>query len=723
MLNSELKQTIQGAYRQFLDNRKLAPRHGQKLMIADVARVLANISKNTNGERIESDNPHIAILEAGTGTGKTVAYLLGAIPVAQALNKKLVISTATIALQEQIVHKDLPDVKNNTDLNFNFSLAKGRGRYLCLSKLDRLLMESEAQLDANQALYEDELPMIDEQTIPVYQSMVDALAAGKWDGDRDRWPTEIEPNVWQPVTTNHRECTGRRCSNVGQCSFFKARDSIERFDVIVANHDLVLADLALGGGAILPEPKDTIYIFDEGHHLADKALSHFAHHVRVNSTEKWLDQVSKSLSSMQGVISDNGQIDHYAEQLPAALLEAKQNIGRIHPHCQQLMGEALLLAQDSPRFGRGNDRNGIRHRFENGQPPAVFVEIASDLHQSFKQLSRLLNNITTEIQAAMEDSYSQIPKVDLETWFPVVGKWLARAEANTELWASYSRADSAMENRLPLARWITFVEFSGSVDYEVCSSPILAAHTLKHTLWEPCYGSVVTSATLTALGKFERFQMRSGTDNQQHYGIMPSPFDFTQAVLEVPEFAIEANQTEAHTQSIIEHLPKILPKQQGSLVLFSSRRQMEEVHQALPTQWREKILMQGEYSKQAMLDEHKQAVDNGFASILFGLASFAEGIDLPGDYCKHVVIAKLPFAVPDDPIEASLAEWVEQNGRNAFMDITVPDAAIKLVQACGRLLRTETDTGVISILDKRVTTKRYGQLLLNALPPYTRRNI
>jgi len=723
MLNKELKHTIQGAYRQFLENRELAPRQGQKLMIADVARVLANISSDSSGERIESDKPHIAVLEAGTGTGKTVAYLLGAIPVAQALNKKLVISTATIALQEQIVHKDLPDVQKNTDLNFTFSLAKGRGRYLCLSKLDRLLMESETQLDAKQALYEDELPLVDEQSVVIYNSMVEALAAGKWDGDRDRWPTEIEPNVWQPVTTNHRECTGRRCSNVGQCSFFKARDTIDRFDVVVANHDLVLADLALGGGAILPEPKDTIYIFDEGHHLADKALNHFAHHVRINATHKWLEQVTKSLSSMLGVISDGGQIDRYAEQLPAALLDARQGIESIQPLCQELMDEALLLAEQSPRFGRQDDRNGVRHRFENGQPPEAFIELSTRLYHSFQKLTKLLRSITTEIQAAMEDSFCPVPKIDLETWFPVVGKWLSRAEANTELWASYNRVGSELENSLPLARWMTFVEFSGSADFEVCSSPILAAHTLRNCLWQTCYGSVVTSATLTALGRFDRFQMRSGTDEHQHYGVMPSPFDFSQALLEIPDFAVEANNAAEHTQTMIEYLPKILPKKEGSLVLFSSRRQMEEVHQGLPTQWREKVLVQGEYSKQAMLDEHKKAVDKGFASILFGLASFAEGIDLPGNYCKHVVIAKLPFAVPDDPIEASLAEWVEQKGRNAFMEITVPDAAVKLVQACGRLLRTESDTGTISILDKRVATKRYGKLLVNALPPYSRRNI
>ncbi len=128
--------------------------------------------------------------------------------------------------------------------------------------------------------------------------------------------------------------------------------------------------------------------------------------------------------------------------------------------------------------------------------------------------------------------------------------------------------------------------------------------------------------------------------------------------------------------------------------------------------------MQGDHSKQEMLSQHKKRIDDSDTSVLFGLASFAEGVDLPGDYCQHVIIAKLPFSVPDDPVEASLAEWIESRGGNAFMEISVPDASIKLVQSCGRLLRHEEDTGTITIMDKRLITKRYGKSLLNALPAY-----
>ena len=145
---------------------------------------------------------------------------------------------------------------------------------------------------------------------------------------------------------------------------------------------------------------------------------------------------------------------------------------------------------------------------------------------------------------------------------------------------------------------------------------------------------------------------------------------------------------------------------------------MLDVYEGVAGSMADRLLMQGDYSKQEILRRHRERVDQGSGSVIFGLASFAEGVDLPGDYCRHVVIAKIPFAVPDSPLEAALAEWVESQGRNPFMEISVPDAALRLVQASGRLLRTETDTGRVTLLDKRVLTKRYGQAILDSLPPF-----
>jgi len=703
MLNDDLKKTIQTAYSEFLSNRELKARYGQKLMIAEIAKTLGNI--HLDDESLRDSNGHICVVEAGTGTGKTVAYLLAALPVAKYLGKKLVISTATVALQEQIVNKDIPEVLRHSGLSFRVSLAKGRGRYLCLSKLDRILMDSEGTSNAGAALYEDELPEVGEQSLKIYNSMVEAMAANKWDGDRDNWEDGIEDDEWSRVTTDHRQCTGRRCANVSACSFLKARDNLGQVDCIVTNHDMVLADLALGGGAILPAPEDTIYIFDEGHHLPDKALNHFAHHSRLISTSRWLEQSQKQLSSLMGVISGAGNIDRFGEQMPAALLDAKQQLDKIIPTFQRL-ADTIDPNDHTPRY-----------RFERGFiDPELRMECL-DVKRAFDRLSELLNKMEKEISEAMEDSHCPVPKVDLENAYPTIGTWQARAQANMELWSSYAAPDS--DNAPPKARWFTLVEAAGNLDFEICSSPILASQMLSYRLWQECCGAVVTSATLTALGRFDRYMMRAGTPPESCYQVVPSPFDFTRAgTLQVPEQATDASNAASHTLSVIEALPEILDINVGNLVLFSSRRQMLDVYDALPIDWREMILVQGDRSKQALISRHKARIDESEGSIIFGLASFAEGVDLPGDYCRHVVIAKIPFSVPDDPVEAALAEWIKTRGGNPFMEISVPDAAIKLVQACGRLLRTETDTGIVSLLDRRIITKRYGNAILSSLPPF-----
>lgn len=701
MLTDELKSTIQTAYSEFLKNRGLKARYGQKLMIANIAKTLGNIELDDEGVR-ESEG-HVGVIEAGTGTGKTVAYLLAALPIAKALGKKLVVSTATVALQEQIIHKDLPEVIRHSGLNFKVSLAKGRGRYLCLSRLDQILMDGGD--DPMPALYEDEQPAVTPETVQIYQSMMDALAAGEWDGDRDNWSDGCDDQIWSRVTTNHRQCTGRRCANVSSCSFMKARDSLGTQDCIVTNHDLVLADLALGGGAILPAPEDAIYIFDEGHHLPDKALNHFAHHARLFGTIKWLEQNIKQLANLMGAISGAGNIDRFAEQLPAALLDCKQELDKAIPILQP-------LADQIPA-----DEHTPRYRFPNGVAPDELQSLALDIKNAFSRQAELLGKMVRELEEAMEDSHCPVPKVDLEASYPVVGSWQARSEATRDLWASYAVPDA--EGQPPKARWFSLVEQSGNLDFEICSSPILAASTLYFSLWQECCGAIVTSATLTALNRFDRFKMLAGTPNDSLYEVVPSPFNHTEAgELIIPSQATDASKAAVHTHALIQALPELLDNNEGSLVLFSSRRQMREVFEALPSRWQSRILMQGEKSKQALLDQHKAKIDDGKGSVLFGLASFAEGVDLPGNYCRHVVVAKIPFAVPDDPVSASLSEWIDNRGGNAFMELTVPEASLRLVQACGRLLRTEQDTGRITLFDDRLVTRRYGKAILQSLPAF-----
>jgi ATP-dependent DNA helicase DinG len=231
---------------------------------------------------------------------------------------------------------------------------------------------------------------------------------------------------------------------------------------------------------------------------------------------------------------------------------------------------------------------------------------------------------------------------------------------------------------------------------------------------------VCTSATLTALGRFDRFFERAGLVGVAGLRIA-SPFDFARvACLTVPPMRTDPGDFEGHTREVAELLPGLLERECSALVLFMSWRQMRAVLAVLESETLERLLVQGDRSKQALLATHRQRIGAGESSFLVGLASFAEGLDLPGDLCRHVVIVKLPFAVPDDPIDRALAEWAEAQGRNAFYEISVPDAALRLVQACGRLIRHENDSGRITVLDTRLVTRRYGRALLDSLPPYRR---
>ncbi|MEX1668590.1 ATP-dependent DNA helicase DinG [Zhongshania guokunii] len=702
MLTDELKKTIQDAYRQFLDVKQLKARYGQRLMIAHIARTLGGIKRNQEQQRGGGD--HLCVVEAGTGTGKTLAYAVAAVPIAKACDKTLVISTATVALQEQIIYRDLPDVLTNSGLQFSISLSKGRRRYICLSKLDQLLSGGDAKV---LPLYIDEhMAAPDAESLSLYTDFAQQMAAGQWAGDRDDWKTVIADEKWARVTTDHAQCTGRRCSHVKQCSFFKARESLTQADVIVANHDLVLADLALGGGAILPPPEECIYIFDEAHHLPDKVINHFSANFRLAATERWMEQIERALSAMVALPIMDNSIRGELESLLSLLIAVRRGLIPLRPVLEELLEGA-------------QERQGVKSlRFADGIVPPVLVDHAKSLLAGFSEVIKQAEKIVDSLQGGMDNNELSGNREANEQWLTTVSMARFRAESAAALWRSF--ASDATKEKPPNARWLALVETGqGLFDVELNASPILAANALKSALWSRCFGAVLTSATLTALGSFDRFSMRAGLDTDASFEVVPSPFRHAEAAeLYIPAMDCDAGNAEAHTAALIDMLPTLLDADAGSLVLFSSRKQLRAVREGLSAEWQGRILAQDDLPKHEILTRHRTCLDDGAGSVIFGLASFAEGVDLPGKYCTHVVIAKIPFAVPEDPVEEALAEWISRNKGNPFMDITVPDAAVRLIQASGRLLRNEADTGRITILDRRIVSRHYGRKMLASMPPY-----
>ena len=718
MLTKELKATIQDGYRAFLKAKSFAPRIGQKQMIGRIASFLSAI--DTDDEGCRTCGVSVLAVEAGTGTGKTAGYLLSVLPIAHALGKKVVIATGTVALQSQLVERDIPDVMAATGWDYSYALAKGRGRYLCPLRLQQC-RDGIAASNAGLFLFEDEITLRpNTDTTATLEKMTTALAEGDWNGDRDNWSELVPELTWKALTVDRNQCVGFRCRMFAECCFFQARAVMEDADCIIANHDIVLADLKLGGGVILPAPEECIYIVDEAHKLGDTALNHFASFSQLNASAQWLEQIEKALPLMASALTDVAGLQEHIEECLDLAKMARLPVKQSFP-----VLEALLLDN--------GDENVTQYRFPHGLIADEIRTICEQLAALFMRLQSRLEGLHNVLEKALDNTICPVPRVDLEQHFQYTGQWLRRVAGIADCWSAMVRPDTVP----PTAKWLT-LEDSG--DLRVSVSPIIAGPGLEELLWRRCYGAITTSATLRSMGSFSQFYRDLGLDaglgaegdSKVDCLSVPLAFDYARAgELAVPNIGADGGQAQAHTAALIEHLPAILgvdaapgesekPPASGSLVLFSSRRQMEEVAAATGENLPCQLLVQGELAVNEMVKRHRQAVDNGDHSVIFGLASFAEGMDLPGSYCSHVVIAKLPFAVPNDPLQAALAEWIECQGGNAFRDLTLPAASLRLIQACGRLLRSETDTGRVTILDSRLLSKYYGRQLLDSLPPFHR---
>ncbi len=692
VLDDALKERIQNAYRTWLGAREFKARRGQREMIATIARVLTR----PEGQR------RLAAIEAGTGTGKTAAYCIAAIPIAKALDKRLVIATATVALQEQIVLRDLPDLATRTGLEFTHALAKGRQRYVCLKRLDDRLRGDTGDVQEALPMFE---PVSGDARV-LYQNLLNEFARGNWDGDVDSWADGVDEVHWRSVTTDHRGCANKRCSFFHQCPFFKSRAGLDKADVVVANLDLVLADLALGGGAILSEPADTIYVLDEAHHLPDKTQQHFTFRLRLRAALQWFDQINASVGTLAQRVGRPPELMSQVHAMTASTSALATRLG-------DLISIVAMLEYTS--------RDDERHlfRFPLGQVPQAAGELAGAAANDMQTLAKQLDSVHGLLQEVIDGDRSWERGHEAEDWLGVIGQHVNRATGSAALLEDY-RSGAVAESE-PRARWITRVLFDNGEDFDLVSAPMQPGSLLEDALWSQAYAVICTSATLTALGRFDRFVERAGLDDDVIVQRIPSPFDFPRiATFNVPAMTADPRDGAAHTDEVAQRLPKLLAHDRSALVLFASWRQLNEVVRRMPNELAEQMKVQGNGSKQALLRSHCEAIDSGRSSYVVGVASFAEGVDLPDDYCRHVIIAKLPFSVPDDPLDEAMAEWLESQGRNAFFEISLPDAAMKLVQACGRLIRHEGDHGRITLLDRRILTQRYGERLLDALPPFRR---
>ncbi len=708
MLTDLEKHAIRDHYQNIaLSLPNFRPRKAQREMIAAIANAFSRSLPQAEGEEAPKRNGEsILVVEGPTGVGKSLAYLLAGGIMAQTRQKKLVVSSATVALQEQLVGRDLPFVVEHSGLSLSFALAKGRGRYLCPYKLYQL-----TQLNAQDSLQGFEQPSLlwdrkpKKEEIAVLRNLADQFASRQFNGDRDTWPEQIDDQLWQKVTNDRHGCLKAACPNRSECPFFLARDTLENVDVVVANHDLLLADIGMGGGVILPAPINSFYCIDEAHHLPQKALQQFAAEHSLNQAMWFLDRVGNVVDKVAGVLDKS--------ELAVAATEAASGL-------QESLQEWLIQLAEEPDLRVEEGKNDSSWIWANGQIPAHLAVLVNNTAVCARMLLKHINSLNEALLVARRDKNQDGSLLDLLSGD--LGLLLSRSEQLVSVWDLL--VTEVVEGEAPLAKWIKRV-IGDKVDYSFHASPISSAAKLAYGLWHRAAGAVLTSATLRSLGNFDLLLQQTGLKGMTDTAMLAldSPFHFAeQGELYIPALTASPREPAAHTAEIVQWLPKLINAHEeiGTLVLFSSRKQMQEVALKLPDTYLPLLLVQGELPKQVLLQRHHDAIDAGKPSIIFGLDSFAEGLDLPGELCVQVIIAKLPFAMPDNPIEKTRNQWIEARGGNPFMEITVPEASIKLVQAVGRLIRTESDYGRITILDNRILTARYGKQLLACLPPFKR---
>ncbi|MBI4495719.1 MAG: ATP-dependent DNA helicase [Deltaproteobacteria bacterium] len=575
------------------------------------------------------------IAEAGTGTGKTLAYLIPAI----LSGKRVVVSTGTKTLQEQLFFKDLPFIAQGLGLPFRASFMKGRGNYLCRRRF-RLFTRQ---------------PFLNNPAeIPFFEALKEWAGRTKT-GDRaelEGLPEDLD--LWKEICAQSETCLGQACPEFERCHITRMRQEAAGSDLIIVNHHLFFADLAVrkgGYGEVLPRYEAVI--FDEAHQLEEVATSYLGLTVSNFRFEELARDMRREAASK-----------------PPDRLLAKGS-------------EELLEIQERffQFFRRGDSRRRLRPKM---LPPPVR-----------EQASRLLEKLT----------------------------WLAAhigagREPSEELRALGRRAEELsrqFQEVLGLAQsgYVYWVEVRGRGVF-LHSSPVDVSTVLKAHLFDRLKAAVFTSATLSARGSFAFFRQRLGLDGEVEEKILASSFDLgRQAILYLPRKLPDPNLPAFILQAAGE-VEQILRNTRGrAFLLFTSLKYMEEMHRLLKSRLPFTCFLQGERPKSALI----QAFREDTHSVLFASASFWEGVDVKGEALSCVIVDRLPFSPPNDPILEARLEQIASEGKSPFWEYQVPAAIILLKQGLGRLIRNRQDRGVLAVLDPRLTSKGYGRAFLESLPP------
>ena len=654
------------------------------------------------------NHDRVVLVEAGTGTGKSLAYLIPAILWAVRNNERIVVSTNTINLQEQLIRKDLPFLARNSAIEFKAALVKGRSNYACLRKLEHA--------EAEPSLFPDEASA--ELTTIIEWSHATQ------DGCRSDLAFTPHAGTWEELCCEADQCGRSRCKHFSRCFFYRARRESSAARVLVVNHALLLSDIVLrketGYDATAILPPFTRLIFDEGHHLEDVATSHLSLTIARSGILKQLQRLVPHKANRAGLLTiissritrdlPESQEGLYAEL--SGLLE-----GHLLPKALDLSGLteqtmdwlAFTVEHDSGAAAGREQKLRLTPEVERSpfwqecrQRLHALADAVNDYTAGLRTLIRRSKDLPEKLQEKLADQLLDTSGIE--------GRLQGMADA---LLFFTTEAEG-------YCRWIETRRGSRGVQARLTAAPLDISEQLKETVLDRLKTIIVTSATLTVGGQFGYLKKRTG------FGLLPaarvaelqlaSPFDYARQVfVAVPEDMPEPTAPgfrEALEQHILE---AVTISRGGAFILFTSYDLLGKVHQALsPLLARQGLtsLKQGDTGRHTLLTQFRKEGN----AVLFGTDSFWEGVDVKGEALRLVIIARLPFQVPTEPVQQARAEKIKADGGDPFRDFSVPQAVIKFRQGFGRLIRSRDDRGAVLILDRRVLNKSYGRIFLRSLP-------
>lgn len=603
------------------------------------------------------------LVEAGTGVGKTFAYLLPALLHAQRTGQAVAVSTSSIALQEQLVRRDLPLLARVLP-GLDWALLKGRGNYLCLRRMHAALAE--------RGLFEGDLRERLED--------VAAWSESPGEGSRQEMPSDPGDAAWDLVRAERDNCLGHRCKHYEVCSYQASRRRAQQAQLIVINHHLLVSDLVLrrGGGSMLP-PLAAVVV-DEAHDLEEVAAEHLGTRVSASS-------LLQALGRLWNARNRSGLLAAHADAALRAEVEA-------------VRGEVLAFFDGLAASLPGGSRAGARGDGRGRGPTALAFPEPSPVPPALGERLKVLGGVLIGRAEGLLAGGEALEQAARGRSLVVAGEALLGLCGPTPA---------------GMVRWL---DTQGRLP-ALCAAPVDVGPTLQQALWSQVGSAVLTSATL-ATGRppsFDYLRGRLGVAEAAEC-VLGSPFDYPRQARLVLVAGLPDPSRESHAweQALPEAvLAAVRATQGGALVLFTSRSSMQACAEALREPLAAdglELLVQGEGLDRSQLLERLR--EGG--GVLMGLASFWQGVDVPGDALRHVIITRLPFQPPDHPLQRARSRRVEELGGDPFAELSLPQAALRLKQGFGRLVRRSTDHGRVTILDPRTRTKGYGRTLLESLP-------